>query len=279
MKEVTRLFRFALYAWLFFYSTAVLFLGEDAFVSAPVQLARGGGLLSGIGELVGAATPEVCMAIVMALMLLSIGMVRWPRWWLGLLTWLLFRSVTHRMWLASNGGIQLIENMLFWSSFMSFPSRQAYGHMTTWPHELMSSSAFWIGRLQLLLPYAVAAAHKFTGTTWLDGTAMSLVAADPTFHLGWLVTSPVVCMVLTYATLGFMTLFPLAVWWKPTRRLWLCIGVVFHLSTAIFMDIPQMAFAFIACYSIWLNEDEAQVVMQRLQLLLRPNAVRGMRTA
>ena len=182
------------------------------------------------------------------------------------------------MWLASNGGIQLMENMLFWSSFL---------HISTSPHPListLSSAAFWIGRLQLLLAYAAAAAHKFTGTTWLDGSAMSLVVADPTFNLGWLSASPGLCSALTYATLAFMTLFPFALWWKPTRRAWLCIGVVFHLCTAVFMGIPQMGFAFIACYALWLNDEEAQAIMdraclsgrqvRRLWLRIVPRAVR-----
>ena len=56
---------------------------------------------------------------------------------------------------------------------------------------------------------------------------------------------------------GHVTLFPFAVWWVPTRRLFLIIGTAFHLATAIFMGIPQMGLAFIACYAIWLDEATA----------------------
>ena len=261
MKSAAYLFRCASCGWLFLYALSVFILGEDAFSSAHVPLTRSDGLLSNIGMLLELATPVVCMVIVVVLLVLSIVMARFPRWWLGLLIWFLFRIITHRMWLASNGGIQLMENMLFWSSFM---------HVSASSNALLSTigtSAFWIARLQLLLAYAAAAAHKFTGTTWLDGSAMSLVVADPTFNLGWLSASPFLCTVLTYATLAFMALFPLAVWWKPTRRWWLCIGVVFHLCTAVFMGIPQMGFAFIACYALWLNEEEVRAIIDRSRRL------------
>lgn len=259
MKEVACLFRWTSCGWLFLYVLSVLMLGEDAFASAHVPLASGGGLLSWIGLLLELATPVVCRVILVALMLLSILMARVPRWWLGLSIWFLFRIITHRMWLASNGGIQLMENMLFWSSFI---------HLRTSSNAIISTlgtSAFWIARLQLLLAYGAAAAHKFIGTSWLDGTAVSLVAADDTFNLGWLSTSPALCALLTYATLAFMTLFPLAVWWKRTRRIWLCIGVLFHVSTAVFMGIPQMGFAFIASYALWLDEAEARAIIHRVR--------------
>ncbi|MBK9195501.1 MAG: HTTM domain-containing protein [Flavobacteriales bacterium] len=259
MKEVACLFRWASYGWLFLYALSVLFLGDDAFSSAHVPLTSGDGFLSWIGLLIELATPVVCKVILVGLLSLSIVMARVPRWWLGILLWFLFRIITHRMWLASNGGIQLMENMLFWSSFTQV-STSANALISTW-----GTSAFWIARLQLLLAYAAAAAHKFMGTSWLDGTAVSLVAADDTFKLGWLATSPAMCTVLTYATLAFMSLFPVAVWWKPTRRIWLCVGVLFHLSTAVFMGIPQMAFAFIACYALWLDESEALAILHRIQ--------------
>jgi hypothetical protein len=168
--------------------------------------------------------------------------------------WSAFRILSHRTWLASSGGIQLMENMLLWSSLMS-SSRTA-----------IATFAFWAARLQLLLVYAAAAAHKFTGTTWLDGSAMLRVANDPAFHLGWLAATPALCTALTYLVLGWMALFPFAVWWDPSRRMSLVVGAVFHLLTAIFMDIPQMGLAFVACYAIWLKEDEASGITRAFSL-------------
>src|SRR5690606_428826 len=120
--------------------------------------------------------------------------------------------------------------------------------------DVMQLTAFWIIRLQLLIAYLATALHKFTGTHWLDGTAMGIVAGDPAFGPQWLVHQPVLSAILTWSVLLFQLTFPLAVWWKRTRVPWMIFGVLFHVGTAIWLEIPEMAFAFIVCYLIWLNE-------------------------
>jgi hypothetical protein len=195
-------------------------------------------------------TPGAMHLLTAITVVIALFMLRWHRWWPGLVVWLLFRVITHRTWLASNGGVQLMENMLIWCALM--------GKGT---HPLVSTTAFWIARMQLLVAYAVAAAHKFTGTSWLDGSAVLRVAQDPGFNLEWLSASPMLCTVLTCATLAFMTLLPFAVWWSLSRRWFLVIGGLFHLSTAMFMGIPQMGLAFIACYALWLDEATASKVL------------------
>lgn len=239
-----RFFQRALYAWLAFYMLAMLLLGRAAWTNAPVQVFLAHrGAFNWFEGLINGAPAGIMLVLVGAVLGSAVALQSRHRWWLGLVTWLLFRIITHRTWLASNGGVQLMENMLIWSALMG---RDV--------HPFVATTAFWIARLQLLLAYAAAAAHKFTGTTWLDGSALLLVVRDPAFHMAWLEGSPGFCTFLTYATLAFMTLFPLAVWWAPSRRLFLMVGMLFHLSTAIFMAIPQMGLAFIACYAVWLDE-------------------------
>lgn len=239
-----RIFQVAVYAWLMFYALALLLTGEAAWTNAPVQLFR-----PDHGMLRHTTRWEVNLLGSGALCAISIGVIalcvvqmRRHRWWLGLLIWLLFRVLTHRSWLASNGGVQLMENMLIWCALMG-----------RGVHAAMATTAFWIARLQLLLAYGAAAAHKLTGTAWLDGSAVAMVARDPAFNLHWLTGLPGLCTLLTFAAFGFMMIFPFGVWWRPSRRVLLLIGALFHLATAVFMGIPQMGFAFIACYALWLD--------------------------
>ncbi len=259
-----RLFQRAAYAWISLYMIALLLLGDDAWVSAPVRLFSSAlGWKGWLQEMMNDRTAAGCMLISVLLLCAALLQLHRQRWWLGLLVWLLFRIITHRTWLASNGGIQLMENMLIWCALM--------GNGT---HPFIGTTAFWIARLQVLLAYGAAAAHKFTGTAWLDGSAVLLVANDPGFSLGWLARSPVLCTALTYLTLAFMSLFPLAVWWSPSRRVFLFLGVLFHLSTAVFMGIPQMGLAFIACYAIWLDQDNVKWFGTMLQQIhATPRAV------
>lgn len=245
------LFQRAVYSWLALYLLAILLTGSAVWANASVQLFRPD---HGVWRFttqweVNRFSPGAMHLLAALTILCTLLLIRRHRWWLGLIVWLLFRIITHRTWLASNGGIQLMENMLIWCALM--------GNGT---HPFIGTTAFWIARLQLLLAYAAAAAHKFTGTAWLDGSAVMMVANDPGFSLGWLAGSPGLCTVLTYATLGFMTLFPLAIWWSPSRRVVLVIGVLFHLATAVFMGIPQMGLAFIACYALWLGDDATGLI-------------------
>lgn len=248
-----RLFQRACYAWLALYALALVLSGDAVWAAAPVRLFR-----SSKHWDAALLAPAVLAGICVLIGAISLLQIRRHRWWLGLVVWFLFRIITHRTWLASNGGIQLMENMLIWCALMGVGT-----------HALVRTSAFWIARLQLLLAYAAAAAHKFTGTAWLDGDAVMMVARDPAFNLHWLSNSPAICTGLTYCTLAFMTLFPFAVWWSPSRHVILLIGSVFHLSTAIFMGIPQMGLAFIACYAIWVSDEEAECLRSSANKAIR----------
>lgn len=247
--SVIRLFQQAVYAWVFGYALLLLLLGKPAWSNAMVDAFPAHSLFAGLVPVImRAITPTIGMAMCGMLMIGAAILLRKHSWYMALLVWLVFRLITHRTWLASNGGIQLMENMLFWAALLSIgPGRLA---------SPLGLAAFWIARLQLVLVYAAAAAHKYTGTTWPDGSAVSIVAADPAFHLHWLQRLPWICTAATFAALAFMTLFPFAVWWHTSRRAILFVGVCFHLFTALFMGIPQMAFAFIACYTLWLTENE-----------------------
>ena len=249
-----RLFQRAGYAWLGLYLVSVLVLGSDAWTNAPVPL-----LLSRTGPVAAAAhvLDALPAAVCAVLCAVTAGccalLLRRHRWWLGLLVWFLYRVIDHRMWLASNGGVQLMGTMLLWAALMG-DDVQVH----------VRSFAFWAARLQLMLAYAGAAAHKFTGTTWRDGSAFLRVAHDPLFHLHWLAASPLLCTVITYAVFAWMTLFPLAVWWIPSRRVVLLVGIAFHLATAVFIGIPQMGLAFIACYALWWPREVSVVPLDHI---------------
>ncbi|MBL0036662.1 MAG: hypothetical protein IPP26_13090 [Flavobacteriales bacterium] len=72
---------------------------------------------------------------------------------------------------------------------------------------------------------------------------------------------------ITWALLAFQFTFPIAVWFNRTKLPFMAFGGLFHLGTALWMGIPEMAFAFIACYAIWLDEGEADAL--RLRTLSR----------
>src|SRR5436190_7175422 len=165
------------------------------------------------------------------------NLMRPARWWSALLVWMLYTSLMNRAWMAGSGGQQLISNLLFWLILLPDGSRSI---PPDGGRPVLGTSAFWILRMQLLLAYAATGLHKLTGTHWLDGTAMGIVATDPAYGPAWLAHSPTLALLLTWAVLLFQLTFPIAVWFKRTRIPWMVIGVVFHLGTAIGLGIPEM---------------------------------------
>jgi hypothetical protein len=207
----------------------------------------------------------VALCIILALLALHALFFR-SRWWVALLSWLIYVNLMNRSWLSGSGGQQLAANLLFWNVFLGIGSSKGAGQWLTSVGPTVRATAFWIIRLQLLLAYFATALHKLTGTHWLDGSAMAIVATDPAFDLRWVAGMPLVSMALTWSVLLFQLTFPLAVWWRRSRIPWMLAGVVFHLATAWWMGIPEMAFAFILSYPIWLDEDQACGMMAFFRL-------------
>lgn len=164
--------------------------------------------------------------------------------WMAFLTWVLFTSLVQRAWLASSGGLLLMGNVLLWMVLVRAGPSSAFGAGA-------SLLGLWAIRLQVLLAYLVTGLHKLTGTAWVDGTAVGLVASDPQYGPAWLAGAPVLSSVLTWALLALQFAIPVAFWWRRTRVPFMVLGALFHLGTALWIGIPEMGLAFIACYAAW----------------------------
>lgn len=198
--------------------------------------------------------------LVLALGLSLRGLFKPSRWWSALLLWVCFNGLMHLAFMASSGGQQLVANLMLWNILLSVgQGRQA-------PVAAMArATGFWIIRLQLLLAYVATGLHKLSGMHWPQGTAMGLVATDPAFGPPWIAAMPALSMAITWAVLLFQLTFPLAVWWRRTRVPWMLAGVLFHLGTAWWLGIPEMAFAFLVAYLSWLSGEETQALLQTMR--------------
>jgi hypothetical protein len=189
--------------------------------------------------------PLVVLSLAVLLILTAWQLFAHPRWWAWLLIWLLYVNLMNRAWMAGSGGQQLMANALFWACFLTLRSERA------------RFIGLWAIRLQVLLAYWATGLHKLTGTHWLDGTALGIVATDHAFGPAWIASFPLFAKGLTWLILFFQLGFPIAVWFSSARTAWLIAGIAFHLATAFWMDIPEMGLAFIACYALWLDDEHA----------------------
>lgn len=251
-----RLFRVSVHLWLVGYLLSALGAAEwlwdppVALLPGPAGPARYFTHAFGSWLPVDAALPAVGILTLLAVR----GIFRPSRWWSSIAIWVLYTSLMNLAWLAASGGQQLMANVLFWMIFLpNGPDPNA----RSW-RAVIAGTAFWVIRMQLVLTYAVTALHKFTGEFWMNGQAVGIVVTDPGYGPAFLGAYPALLTWMTYAVVLFQAGFALAVWWRPSRYIWLGMGLLFHLGTGLSLGIVDMGMAFVVCYALWFEEDTAQ---------------------
>jgi len=244
---------FSFCSWAGFDGSNVLNISPTWLPPGPLRF-----VTHGIAMLPDAGRVIVTLVAPWLIVLLSaVELWRPGSWWRTSIIWWLYLNLMNVAWLASSGGQQLMANMLFWSIFLAIRSERA------------QFLGFWAIRLQLLLAYSATALHKLTGTHWLDGTALGIAATDQAFGPAWLASLPTLAMIMTWLVLLFQLSFPIAIWFRALRLPWMLFGIAFHLGTGFWMDIPEMGLAFIVCYTIWLDDAQAERLLRFLRLPAR----------
>lgn len=109
---------------------------------------------------------------------------------------------------------------------------------------LARSRAWGLRLLQfhLSLLYLSAAACKWFGSTWRDGSALYYVyQMEDLFGRGplpmWLMQEELAIRLSTWAVLAVESLLPVALWFRPTRTLAVAAGIALHLSLEYAMHL------------------------------------------
>jgi len=256
-----RLLQRAVNLWIFGYLFSTLGAAEWIWLHAAVPaLPPPPGALSMVTHVFAYIPTEWAIGAVLLVMLLALRSIFLPtRWYFTTVQWVLFSSLVNLAWLTSTGGHQLMANVLFWMIFLPAVEPVKQNMERVQGSHVMYAAAGWIIRLQLLLAYAVTGIHKLTGTWWLTGDAVSIVATDMSYGPAWLSALPWFAGVVNYAVLIFQLSFPVAIWWRPTRPLWMVLGLIFHTVTGITFGIVDMGLAFLAVYPIWFRSGEGAV--------------------
>lgn len=258
MNTALRLVQVALHVWVVGFVLSTLPVATALWVEplAPAWVPPGPftPLTHALGTwLPGAAAWPIAGA---ALVLAVLGLAGRLRWWGALLLWVCYMNLMHRAWMAGSGGQQLMGILLFWN----IPLLAGWRSGSVVAKGLVQLG-WWMMRVQVLLAYAVTALHKLDGTLWPAGHALGVVVGDEAFGPVALLQWSTLTQFLTWAVLTFQLVFPLLIWVRRLRPWLLAFGVLFHLGTAFWMDIPEMGLAFVAAYSLWLPDTWAQRVL------------------
>lgn len=161
-------------------------------------------------------------------------------------------------------GADLFAN--FWLFYLSFINHNQY--FSLWnlickkrkkieKSDMVSSMGVRLLQAQLCLTYAYTGLEKFKGNQWWEGSAIwhvtgidDIISRDFSF----LQNVPTLVASLSMMTVVFEVYFIFAIWNKRLRYPWLLVGVLFHISTAVFMELWFFAFMMIAPYLLFLPD-------------------------
>jgi hypothetical protein len=143
------------------------------------------------------------------------------------------------------------------------------GSLSVWIHNI----AVLAIALQIVVVYSTAGLAKAYGNLWHHGTAMYYVSQVQWFSLPMvrnIFKISAITTVTSYVSVLYELWFPLAVL-SPLRRIWIGIGIFFHLSIAIFMGLITFSSMMIALDLFFISDREhirIREVMHRLHKLL-----------
>ena len=108
--------------------------------------------------------------------------------------------------------------------------------------------------------YLVSGVDKLLSEIWWSGEAMVRARAltymfNPAFD-PWTPSGGIGMQLLAWLTIAFEMLFPVLVWFRPTRRWILITGVVFHLIIGAMLTLPEFAAVMIVSYTVFLNRGQ-----------------------
>lgn len=220
------------------------------------------------------ATYWAHVAFLVGLALLALGVIgRWGTW----LIWALHIGFMQRNFSLVYGA-DLFAN--FWLLYLCFiRHNEHFSVLNLWrmpkfpltlpqrTDDLLSSAMTRLIQVQLCVSYAYTGIEKLKGLQWWEGTAV-WYTLGMTELVAWDLTAlrdiPVVIGLLSMGPLLFEVYFPFGVVLRKLRTPWLLFGVLFHLGTAIFMDLWFFCLVMTSSYILFVD---SQYLRQRVAFI------------
>lgn len=186
-----------------------------------------------------------------------------PRILTWLTAWMLFYSAIQ----AFNSGMMLMMMLAFYCSIVYTKQSSSY-------RIVLTNIAYYACIIQIMLVYLVAAVYKLSGEQWLAGSAIYYTLhidhfSAPFWKNSWMIHSALMMKCMTWFGLGYQILFPLIIWIKRGRLLFLLAGIAFHLFIGIFLHLWDFALAMIFAYAVLLHENTAKKILSFMRIKLK----------
>ena len=137
--------------------------------------------------------------------------------------------------------------------------------------DIMTSVGVRLMQIQICICYGTTGLEKLKGNSWWEGSAIWYVIGNQQlipFDMSFLYHTPVLIAFMTFSTLIFEIYFPIAIWQRKLRYLWIVFGLSFHLFIALFMNLLYFGLIMIVSYTLWLRKRRASVYKANVCSLL-----------
>ena len=123
-------------------------------------------------------------------------------------------------------------------------------------------------QLQLSVVYLWTVWHKIGGSDWIDGTAVyyaTRLSSFRIFTIPFLLDSILLIKVYTWGTLAIEFCLGAFLWVKEFRIPLIIMGLLFHLSLQLILDIPFFQIIMMAMLLLFVQPEEVRALIQRFK--------------
>ncbi|MBV8556851.1 MAG: HTTM domain-containing protein [Planctomycetaceae bacterium] len=202
--------------------------------------------------------------------LVTIG---WRTRLMSILLYLMMLSIHHHNVLTSSGADTLVMIITFYvmlcpcGAAYSLDARREARRRGIPAEPLILPWSQRLIQLQISLIYFNTAILKCNGVTWLNGTALHYVLNNSEvgyLRLDPLTQYPVAVNILTYGAVLIEFALAFLLWFRATRPWTIIAGLALHGGVHLMVNIPIFGEMMAACYICFLQPDEVDVVLRRL---------------
>lgn len=189
-------------------------------------------------------TPDTTLYIVTILYFIALTglLVGFKTRLMGIAAWLLHTMLNTTAHFTAYGVETFLHIALFYCAVLPvgcYFSVDARKKPLTIPHYLITLSVRII-QLHLCIMYLSCGIEKSMGVQWWNGEAIWMALQQDQFHrvnTGWMAQIPIVPKLLCWSTLLVETLYPIAIFYKKTKKIWLISIISMHAFIAIFLGL------------------------------------------
>ncbi|QKX04835.1 hypothetical protein HN014_07870 [Aquimarina sp. TRL1] len=175
-----------------------------------------------------------------------------------------YEVIQNFTWITLNGGDNLLKFVLLYMVFInsyeyfSINKQQFKSQSVTRFSHFLSNLGGYSICVHLCLVYFVSAMHKIHADVWFNGIAtyqtlsLERFGGDTSINK-WLAKNGILVTLSTYGTILVELFYPVLVWFKETKVLFIVSAIGLHLSIAVLMMLYDFQLLFIALQGMFIS--------------------------